>query len=70
MTNSRLSVPSVSGDQQRFMASDLRRAMTGQKTRTGMNIRQLRDFAHKVPGAPERKNPPSHYGSRPVTERT
>jgi len=33
-----------------------------------MSLEKLHDFTRKVPGAPERKNPPAHYGSRPVTE--
>lgn len=41
-------MPSVTPRQQRFMGADYARAKAGKKTRTGMNIRQLRDFARKT----------------------
>jgi len=40
-------MPAVSEKQRRFMGADLARARAGQKTRTGMNAGQLRDFARK-----------------------
>jgi hypothetical protein len=40
-------MPAVSERQRRFMGADYARAKAGQKTRTGMNESQLRDFARK-----------------------
>lgn len=40
-------MPSVSPAQQRLMGSDLNRARHGEKTRTGMDVKQLEEFAHK-----------------------
>jgi len=49
-------MPSVSQTQQKFMGADLNRAEHGEKTRTGMSEKQLRDFAStKRKGLPERK---------------
>jgi hypothetical protein len=41
-------MPSVSEKQRRFMGADLARAKAGEKTKTGMSPKQLRDFARKV----------------------
>lgn len=38
-------MPSVSIKQKRFMGAELARKRAGKKTRTGMTVRQLRDFA-------------------------
>jgi len=40
-------MPSVSARQQRYMGAEYARAKAGRKTKTGMNKRQLRDFARK-----------------------
>lgn len=40
-------MPAVSAQQQKLMGSDLNRARHGQKTRTGMKVSQLEEFAHK-----------------------
>lgn len=63
-------MPSVSGDQQRFMASVYRRKQAGHARPNDpkMSLGKLRDFMHKRPGAPERA--PQRYGSGPVTEAT
>lgn len=63
-------MPSVSGNQQRFMASAFQRRAQGHPRANDpkMSMGQLRDFMHKVPGAPERKN--QKYGSNPVSEST
>jgi len=65
-------MPSVSGDQQRFMQGAFERLQAGTPRATDpkMSAKKLLDFTRKVPGAPERKNPRPHYGSRPVTEET
>lgn len=41
-------MPSSSERQRRMMGADLARAERGEKTRTGMNKSQLRDFARKT----------------------
>jgi len=63
-------MPSVSGDQQRFMASALQRRARGAPRATDpkMSPAKLADFTRKVPGAPERA--PKRYGSGPITEET
>ena len=38
-------MPSVSKRQRSMMARDLRRARSGKKTRTGMSVSQLEEFA-------------------------
>lgn len=38
-------MPAKSEKQRRFMGAELRRLREGKKTRTGMNERQLKDFA-------------------------
>jgi hypothetical protein len=38
-------VPAVSEAQQMMMGADLRRARAGKKTRTGMSVGQLKEFA-------------------------
>lgn len=38
-------MPATSKAQQGFMGADLARARAGEKTRTGMSIGQLKDFA-------------------------
>jgi len=49
-------MPSVSKKQQMMMGADLARARAGLKTRTGMSIQQLKDFAStKRKGLPLRK---------------
>lgn len=52
------------------MAAAFQRRAAGHPRSTDpkMSLSKLHDFTHKVPGAPERKNP--KYGSPPVTERT
>jgi len=40
-------MPPKSEKQRRFMAMDLRRIREGKKTKTGMNEKQLHDFAKK-----------------------
>jgi hypothetical protein len=42
-------MPSKTEKQRRFMGADLARARAGKKTRTGMSLGQLEDFAKKVP---------------------
>jgi hypothetical protein len=65
-------MPSVSGDQQRFMRMAYQRRMAGHPRSTDpkMSLASLHDFTHKVPGAPERKNPPAHFGGGPVRTTT
>jgi hypothetical protein len=41
-------MPAKSEKQRRFMGAELARLRAGRKTRTGMNQRQLRDFARKT----------------------
>lgn len=43
-------MPAASAKQQRLMGADLSRARHGQRTRTGMDVKQLEDFAHKPAG--------------------
>lgn len=43
-------MPAVSEKQRRFMGAELGRAEHGQKTKTGMNVGQLKDFATKPKG--------------------
>ena len=38
-------MPAVSKAQQALMGADLARARAGKKTRTGMNVKQLEEFA-------------------------
>jgi hypothetical protein len=40
-------MPAKTEKQRRFMAAELVRKKQGQKTRTGMSEKQLRDFAKK-----------------------
>jgi hypothetical protein len=40
-------MPSKSGKQRRFMGMELAKAKAGKKTKTGMSVEQLRDFAKK-----------------------
>lgn len=40
-------MPATSEKQRRFMGADLARAKAGKKTRTGMSVGQLEDFARK-----------------------
>lgn len=42
--------PAKSAKQRRFMAAELSRKRAGEKTRTGMSEKQLRDFAKKPKG--------------------
>lgn len=64
-------MPSVSGDQQRFMASAFQRRQSGHPRSTDpkMSLQKLHDFTRKVPGAPERA-PQSRYGGPPVSDQT
>ena len=41
-------MPSVSEKQRKYMGADYARARAGKKTKTGMKIGQLREFASKV----------------------
>lgn len=63
-------MPSVSGDQQRFMEMAYQRAKAGapRSTDPKMPLRKLHDFTFKRKGAPERA--PQRYGSSPVSEAT
>jgi len=55
-------MPAVSQVQQAMMGADLRRAKAGQKTRTGMTIGQLKDFAGTPrKGLPKRRTIGSAY---------
>jgi len=60
-------MPSVSGQQQRYMAAAFKRRAQGRPRSTDpkMSLGKLQDFVRKVPGAPERK-----FGSAPVSEGT
>jgi hypothetical protein len=40
-------MPAKSEKQRKFMGADLARAKAGKKTKTGMNVQQLSDFAKK-----------------------
>lgn len=49
-------MPAVSQVQQQMMGADLRRALAGKRTRTGMSVTQLREFAStRRKGLPHRK---------------
>ena len=49
-------MPAVSKRQQRFMGAELGRAKAGKKTRTGMSVGQLEEYASTPrKGLPERK---------------
>lgn len=65
-------MPSVSGDQQRFMRMAYERRLAGHARRGDpkMPLEKLHEFTFKQSGAPERKNPRGHYGSPPVSPRT
>lgn len=41
-------MPSKTEKQRKFMGADLARARAGQKTKTGMSEKQLKDFAKKT----------------------
>lgn len=43
-------MPAKSAAQQRLMGADLARARKGEPTRTGMDVKQLDEFAHKPKG--------------------
>jgi hypothetical protein len=43
-------MPSKTEKQRRYMGAELARARAGQKTETGMSVRQLRDFARTRAG--------------------
>jgi len=60
-------VPSVSGDQQRLMASAYRRKLAGHPRSTDpkMSTQKLHEFTFKRKGAPERVTP--QFGSSPVS---
>lgn len=54
-------MPSVSIAQQEMMGADLARAKAGKKTRTGMTVKQLEEFAAtKHKGLPYKKKKPRH----------
>jgi len=53
-------MPAVSQKQQRMMGADLARARAGKKTRTGMSVAQLKEFA----GTKRRGLPKRARGSR------
>ena len=40
-------MPAETEKQRRFMGADYARAKAGEKTKTGMSLKQLRDFARK-----------------------
>ena len=63
-------MPSVSGDQQRYMRMAFQRKLAGHPRSTDpkMSLSKLHDFTRKVPGAPERA--PQRYGSGPVSDNT
>lgn len=48
-------MPAKSKRQQRFMGAELARKQRGQKTRTGMSEKKLRDHAHKPKGGYRRQ---------------
>ncbi len=49
-------MPAKSKAQQRMMGADLARARAGKRTRTGMSVAQLEDYAATpTKGLPERK---------------
>ena len=49
-------MPAVSKKQQQFMGAELERKRKGQKTKTEMSLKQLRDFAStKRKGLPKKK---------------
>jgi hypothetical protein len=62
-------MPSVSGDQQRFMRAAFQRKQAGHPRSTDpkMSLKKLHDFTFKRPGAPERAQ---QFGGGPVTETT
>lgn len=41
-------MPATSEKQRKFMGAELARKRSGQKTKTGMNEKQLKEFASKV----------------------
>ena len=43
-------MPSESPQQQRFMGAEYARKKAGKKTRTGMSLKRLREFARKPTG--------------------
>lgn len=64
-------MPSESRSQLGLMRSDLKRAQSGQHTRTGMSVSQLRDFARPArPSLPGRVHPKPGYGGGPVSHST
>ena len=49
-------MPAVSKKQRRFMGAELRRKREGKRTRTGMTLSQLEEYAStKEKGLPKRK---------------
>ncbi len=53
-------MPSVSRKQQRFFGAELARARAGQRTRTGLSIAKLREFAK----GPLAKTLRAHHNTR------
>lgn len=66
-------MPATSEKQRRFMGADLARAEAGQKTRTGMSVDQLKDFARKprvdASANPKRAMAKARAGKGPAAER-
>jgi len=62
-------MPSVSGDQQRFMRSAFERRRAGHPRSTDpkMSLKKLHEFTFKKAGAPERA---PQFGSAPVSVNT
>lgn len=60
-------MPAKTERQRRFMGAELRRAREGKKTRTGMSIHKLREFASKSPpsGVQGFSSNPSAAGATP-----
>lgn len=64
-------MPSESRAQLGFMRAELGRAQSGQRTRTGMSVSQLRDFAHPArQSLPGRVRQKGSYGGKPVAQST
>lgn len=62
-------MPSVSKVQQRMMAADLSRARAGKRTRTGMSVNQLKEFAStKRKGLPYRAKSSKAKRRRKIAE--
>ena len=53
-------MPAQSSKQQRFMGSELARALRNRKTQTGMSVNKLREMARKPEGGYKAKQPEAH----------